>query len=72
VSVTLWQASDRVLLEVTDDGRGFETDKTQMTIGHGLSNMYTRARNVGGDVDITSDSGSGTTILAWVPFTDEG
>ncbi len=71
VSVTLWQASDRALLEVTDDGRGFDPEKMQLTIGHGLSNMYTRARNVGGDVDITSEPDSGTTILAWVPFSDE-
>ena len=71
VSITLWQASDRALLEVSDDGRGFDPEKTQLTIGHGLSNMYTRARNVGGDVDITSEPETGTTILAWVPFTDE-
>ncbi len=39
-----------------------------MNIGHGLANMQTRARNVGGDVEFTSESGLGTTILAWVPY----
>jgi len=43
----------------------------EMTIGHGLSNMHTRARNVGGDVEISSEPGAGTTILAWVPTVDE-
>lgn len=71
VSVTLWQAGDRALLEVSDDGNGFNPEKMQLTIGHGLSNMYTRARNVGGDVEISSEPGTGTTILAWVPFTNE-
>jgi signal transduction histidine kinase len=54
-------------LEVADDGRGFDVDKTNKTVGHGLANMQTRVQNVGGDVDITSDAGQGTTILAWVP-----
>jgi sensor histidine kinase YesM len=38
-----------------------------VTLGHGLSNMHTRARKVGGDVEITSEAGRGTTVLAWVP-----
>jgi signal transduction histidine kinase len=38
-----------------------------VTLGHGLSNMHTRARKVGGDVEITSAPGEGTTVLAWVP-----
>jgi signal transduction histidine kinase len=29
--------------------------------------MQTRVRSVGGDVDISSVVGEGTTILAWVP-----
>jgi signal transduction histidine kinase len=37
------------------------------TIGHGLANMRTRARTVGGDVDLSSVVGEGTTVLAWVP-----
>jgi signal transduction histidine kinase len=71
VSVTLWKSADRVLMEVADDGRGFEVDKVRVTIGHGLSNIQTRARNAGGEVDITSEPGAGTTILAWVPAADE-
>ncbi len=70
VKVTLWNSPDRILLEVRDDGRGFDQQKTRMTLGHGLANIYTRARNAGGDVEITSEPGDGTTILAWVPFKD--
>ncbi len=68
VDVNFWTTSDRVLLEVTDDGDGFELDIVKHTIGHGLSNMQTRAQNVGGDVDISSEAGLGSTVLAWVPF----
>jgi signal transduction histidine kinase len=65
--VQLWTAKDRVLLEVSDDGQGFDLQKMSVTLGHGLSNMHARARKVGGDVEITSSPGSGTTVLAWVP-----
>ncbi|MFA5835405.1 MAG: GAF domain-containing sensor histidine kinase [Bellilinea sp.] len=71
IGVTLWKATDRYLMEVVDDGLGFDVEKMRLTIGHGLANMQTRARNVGGDVDISSEPGAGTTILAWVPASDE-
>lgn len=68
VNVNLWNSADRILLEVSDDGRGFDPQNTRMTLGHGLANIQTRARNVGGDVEISSEPGDGTTILAWAPY----
>ena len=67
VDINVWTTDDRVIMEVRDNGKGFDIDKMSMTIGHGLSNVQTRARSVGGEVDITSMIGEGTTILAWVP-----
>ncbi len=67
VDITVWTTSDRLMMEIHDDGKGFDVAKMAMTIGHGLSNMQTRARSVGGEVDITSVIGDGTTVLAWVP-----
>jgi two-component system sensor histidine kinase DevS len=67
VTIDLWTTSDRALLEVHDDGNGFDLEKANKTVGHGLANMQTRVNNVGGDVDIISAPGEGTTILAWVP-----
>ena len=67
VNVTLWRTPQRVLLEVSDDGRGFNFEVKKMSIGHGLANIQTRVRNVGGDVEFTSEPGQGTTVLAWVP-----
>ena len=71
VEVTIWTTQDRVLMEVHDDGRGFDPQKVRFTLGHGISNMQTRARNVGGDLEITTELGEGTTILAWLPYTKE-
>ena len=67
VEVVLWSTSERVLLEISDDGRGYDQSKVRLTLGHGLSNMQTRAHNVGGEVETTSEPDAGTTILAWVP-----
>lgn len=67
VSVNLWTTSERVIMEIEDNGKGFDLDKMSMTLGHGLSNIHIRVRNVNGDVEITSAPGEGTTILAWLP-----
>lgn len=68
VEVQLWTTDSRVLLKVSDDGRGFEMEKTGKVVGHGLSNMQRRVRRVGGDVEISSQLAEGTTVLAWVPW----
>ncbi len=67
VQISLWQTKDRALMEVRDDGIGFEMEKINASIGHGLANMQTRAHSVGGDVEISSHVNEGTTILVWVP-----
>lgn len=67
VDINVWTTADRVIMEIHDNGKGFDIEKMSMNIGHGLSNVHARARSVGGEVDITSMIGEGTTILAWVP-----
>ena len=67
VSINLWATQERMLMEIEDNGNGFDLDKMSMTIGHGLSNMHTRIRNAGGDVEIISAPDEGTTILTWLP-----
>ncbi|HEX9018238.1 MAG TPA: GAF domain-containing sensor histidine kinase [Anaerolineaceae bacterium] len=71
VTISLWSTSERVLMEISDDGAGFDQNITKLTLGHGLANMQTRARNAGGDLEITSEPGQGTTILVWVPNPNE-
>ena len=51
----------RVLLEISDDGHGFDATKTHP--GHfGLESMRSRAAEVGGTVTITSTPGLGTIV----------
>lgn len=67
VEIALWSTEDRALMEIHDDGKGFDMETQTLNIGHGLANMQTRAQSAGGDVDVSSAPGEGTTILAWVP-----
>lgn len=67
VQIAVWATDERVLMEIADDGKGFDMVAMNANIGHGLANMRTRARSMGGDVDISSAPDEGTTILAWVP-----
>lgn len=67
VQVSLWTTDDRALMEIHDDGKGFDTDQMSSFIGHGLANMQTRARSSGGDIEFSSTLGEGTTVFVWVP-----
>ncbi|MGB7872751.1 MAG: GAF domain-containing protein [Anaerolineales bacterium] len=67
LEVNVWLTSERVVMEIQDNGRGFDMKQMNSSLGHGLANMQTRARNVGGEVDISSARNEGTTVLAWVP-----
>jgi len=67
VDISLWSTDERLLMEIHDNGKGFEMENVNASIGHGLANIQTRVRAVGGDVDISSVVDEETTVLAWVP-----
>jgi signal transduction histidine kinase len=68
-SVVLQHAVDHVLLIIEDDGVGFDVD--HLLDGHerrlGLSGMRERATLVGGTIEVESQAGHGTTVIARVP-----
>ena len=68
--VALSRRRNEVTLQVQDNGVGFEpADKTQSNgTGLGLFGMQERLALVGGDVQIESVKGQGTTITARVPI----
>jgi signal transduction histidine kinase len=64
VAVQVDAAHGTVEIEVTDDGRGFDTAQT--TGGFGLTGMHERAALAGGTVTVTSQPGR-TTVRARLP-----
>jgi signal transduction histidine kinase len=71
VSVTLFPSRTHVFAEITDNGCGFEVERTLVQAakgGHlGLVGMSERIRLLGGRFDIQSQRGGPTTISATVP-----
>ena len=58
----------RVLLRVTDDGRGFDIGaRPDSESSYGLRSMTERAELIGGSLSVTSRPGIGTTVTATAP-----
>ena len=67
LKVTLAQVGDRVVLEVDDNGRGFDPARQVAAGPHGLTNMEERARAIHGDLKIDSEPGKGTRVRVSIP-----
>ena len=63
--VTVGEVGDHVELRVHDDGRGF--DPSAPGAGFGLLGMHERIDLLGGDFDVASEAGRGTTITVRLP-----
>jgi signal transduction histidine kinase len=62
LNVQLEYGPSEIALEVQDDGRGFAANE-QPPPGHfGLTGMRERAAMIGGTLEVTSESGGGTTV----------
>ncbi|MEU4703825.1 sensor histidine kinase [Nonomuraea dietziae] len=75
--VTLTFLDDLVVLDIYDDGRGFDPAQTQVGTagtGYGLRAMRDRVTALGGSLTIESTPGEGTAVAATLPlpFSEEG
>jgi signal transduction histidine kinase len=59
---------DRVYLEVTDDGKGFDPNDNNNKKGVGLSNIISRADLFNGKVSIVSSPGEGCKMEVKIPL----
>jgi signal transduction histidine kinase len=64
--VSLRPGAEGIVLEIDDDGRGFDVGTT--TPGMGLRNLRERAESIGGKLEIQSTPGDGTTVRASFPY----
>jgi two-component system, NarL family, sensor histidine kinase DevS len=64
--VSLFRGPSGAMLEIDDDGRGFDVDMT--TWGMGLNNLRGRVESLGGSFRITSVLGEGTTVRLELPL----
>jgi PAS domain S-box-containing protein len=68
-TIQLQLKSGQILLNISDNGRGFNIDTVRK--GLGLANMRNRAELFGGKVSIISEEGYGTLMSVSIPFRAE-
>jgi PAS domain S-box-containing protein len=68
VRVRVWRANGRLWVEVSDDGRGFDTARPVSPLHRGITGMRERAELLNGRLEIQSGPGVGTTVRLEVPL----
>jgi signal transduction histidine kinase len=66
IKVELKKMEDDLFLTISDDGNGFDVNRSKKGIG--LQNIQSRTIECNGTVDIKSKKGNGTIITIAVPF----
>jgi signal transduction histidine kinase len=64
--VSILRNASSAIIEVDDDGRGFDVGSTRQ--GMGMGNLAERAEAIGGTLEVDSQPGSGTTVRVRVPL----
>lgn len=72
VDVELIWCETELIITVTDDGRGFETDATREEGHYGLTFMRERIELLGGHIDLKSTPGRGTSLTIRLPILENG
>ena len=70
--VSIVQEDDRLVIRVSDDGKGFATQDPRKPASFGLVGLRERAALLRGEATIASGLGEGTTIEVRLPFGTEG
>ncbi|MCG2722713.1 MAG: PAS domain S-box protein [Thermodesulfovibrionales bacterium] len=69
VTITLAEKNRQIALTVTDDGRGFDTQRVYLSPEQpkwGIISMRERAEAIGGDLRVETDPGKGTRVIVEV------
>ncbi|TBX65385.1 hypothetical protein EZL74_12150 [Flavobacterium silvisoli] len=61
IAVTVFKENDTFRITIKDNGKGF--DETQLLLGNGMNNLKKRAKEINGEISITSQKQLGTTIV---------
>jgi signal transduction histidine kinase len=69
--VNLRRAGNILFLFIHDEGKGVDVSQLNQKIGLGIGSMRGRAQLLGGQFEIHSEPGKGTTIEVWVPLEAE-
>lgn len=68
VTISIFKKNNRIDLEVTDNGKGFDISELSNTKGIGIRNMENRVRQIGGKFQLISFPDKGTTYTINLTF----
>lgn len=71
VRIRIAGTGDRLLLEITDNGKGITPEQVDSERSFGLMGIRERAQLCGGDAEITGAAGTGTTIRVSIPVSEK-
>ncbi len=69
VQLELSDAEGVLTVEITDNGKGIRREELEKPKAFGLRGLHERAKTVGGWLDISTQEGTGTSIILSVPLT---
>jgi len=72
VKIILKEEPGRIVLRISDNGKGIEEEQLSDPKAFGLIGMRERARFWGGDVKINGRSGKGTVVIVNIPLIGRG
>ena len=67
VKVSLQQTNGTLILQIQDDGQGFDKEKEANKRTLGILGMKERTEMMGGKYEISSELGQGTTVVVSIP-----
>ncbi|WP_430898569.1 MULTISPECIES: tetratricopeptide repeat-containing sensor histidine kinase [unclassified Paraflavitalea] len=67
LDISLIKDRDGISATIEDNGKGFDTSKTDVFEGIGLKNIRTRVEFLKGEVDFNSEPGKGTLVAIHIP-----
>jgi signal transduction histidine kinase len=68
ISIQVNRFGDRINVIVEDDGVGFDVAKIREKPGLGMQNLAARVHDLGGELQIDSRPGHGTTVSIDIPL----
>jgi two-component system nitrate/nitrite sensor histidine kinase NarX len=71
VNINCRLLGDQMVMEVHDDGTGFNVEDVPGPSQHGLRGMRERAELIGADLQVVSQPDKGTTVCLWLPLPEK-
>jgi len=68
VSISIWSENGEIIVQIEDNGVGFDTSRIGKEVGHyGLIGLNERVRILNGDIKINSEIEKGTGVIVKIP-----